>query len=273
MTFQKRLSILTAAALIFLASGCGAREDAGVLFREAKSNAEQLQSCDATYSSTLDFTANGSRHTFQSSDQSVYVAKPFALKSTQTYQNNGTNGKSESYTVSENGGLWFYYKSASGWQKTGAQNLDTSPFSQIDVLNLMNNVQSEKYVRETTLDSRKVHKIELELSSEVLRSTIENIVTATGMSENSKTIVQTLLNSSPALYGYCYIGAENGEPEHLELDATEALNRIFQSIDGSNIKISVRKYEVSGAITNIDQASPVVLPGDAKNAQAVQAFG
>ena len=273
MTFGKRISILAAAAAICFASGCGAKEDAGVLFREAKSNAEHLQSCDATFDSTLIFTADGTRHTFQSSDESVYNAKPFALKSLQTYQNDGTEGKSESYTVTEGGGLWFYCKSASGWQKTGAQNLDTSPFSQIDILSLLDNVKSEKYVRETTLNSRGVHKIELELGSDAIRSTIENIVTATGMAGNSKTIVQTLLDSSPPLYGYCYIGTDSGEPERLELDATEALNQIFQNIDGSSVKISVSKYEISGDITKINQAQPVVLPEEAKKAQSVQAFG
>lgn len=273
MTFGKRLSICAVSTALCFVFGCSSKQDADVLFREARSNAEQIQSCEATFGSTLIFTANGTQHTFQSSDESTYAAKPFALKSTQSYQNDGTRGKSESYTVTENGGLWFYCKSASGWQKTGAQNLDTSPFSQIDILGLLNNVKSEKYVRETTLDSRKVHKIELELNSDVIRGTIENIVTATGMAENSKTIVQTLLNSSPALYGYCYIGTDSGEPERLELDATDALNQIFQNIDGSNIKISVSKYEISGDIAKINQTRPITLPEEAKNAQSVQAFG
>lgn len=273
MTFRKLFSVIAVSASLCLLFGCGTKEDAGVLFREAKSNAGQMKSCDATYTSTLVFTANGTQHTFQSSGESVYNANPFALKSMQSYQNDETRGSSESYTVTENGGLWFYGKTASGWQKTGAQSLDTSPFSQIDILGMLNEVKSEKYVRETTLNSRNLHKIELELNSEVIRSTIENIVTATGMAENSKTIVQTLLNSSPTLYGYCYIGTDSGEPERLELDATDALNKIFQSIDGNNITISISKYEISGNLTKINQTPSVTLPSDAKTAQAVQAFG
>lgn len=273
MTFIKRLSVFTVSASLCLAWGCGSKEDAGVLFREAKSNAEQLQSCSATFSSVLTFTANGTPHTFQSSEESVYNAKPFALKSVQSYQNDGTRGSGESYTITEDGGFWFYGKSADGWQKTGAQDLDTSPFSQIDILNLMNNVKSEKYVRETTIDSRKLHKIELELSNEAIRSTIEQIVTVTGMAQNSKTVVQTLLDSSPALYGYCYIGTDGGEPERLELDAADALNQIFQNIDGSGTKISVTQCEISGEITKINQAQPVALPAEAKAAQSVQSYG
>lgn len=273
MTFIKRLSVLAVSASLCFSCGCSAKEDAGVLFREAKSNAEQLQSCDATFNSTLTFTANGVAHTFQSSEESVYQSKPFALKAVQTYQNGNARGSSESYTVTENGGLWFYCKSSSGWQKTGAQNLNTSPFSQIDILSLLNNVKNEKYVRETAIGSHKLHKIELELSNEAIRNTIENIVTVTGMAENSQTIVQTLLNGSPALYGYCYVGADSGEPERLELDATDALNQIFQNIDGSNIKISVTKFAISGNITKINQAPSVILPEEAKKAQSIQAYG
>ena len=138
---------------------------------------------------------------------------------------------------------------------------------------MLDNVDDQKYVRETEIGSQKVHKVELKLKNEVLRSTIENIVTASGMGNGSKTIVQTLLDSAPAIYGYCYLSIDSGKLVRLELDATDAVNLIFQSIDGNPVKITVSKCEMSGDFSGIDSTSAVVLPGDAKSASSVQAEG
>lgn len=273
MKLLKRLSVLMAAAAVCLLASCSGQADAGVLVRETKSDAGTMKSCSAAISNTLVFTANDSQHTFQSSSNVIYAANPFAVKSVLTSNNDGKNDKSETYTVTENGGLSFYCKTASGWQKTGAENLDTSPFSQIDTLRLLNNVEDQKYVRETTIGSQKVHKIELKLKSEVLRSTIENIVTASGMGGNSSTIVQTLLDSAPTVYGYCYIGMDSGKLVRLELDETDVLNQIFQNIDGSSVTVKISKAQISGDLSNIDSAPKVVVPDEAKTASSVQAQG
>lgn len=273
MKLLKRLSVLMAAAAVCLLSSCSGQTDAGVLIREAKSDAASMKSCSAAISNTLVFTANDKQHAFQSTSNVVYTANPFAVKSVQTANNDGSADNSETYTVTENGGLSFYCRTGNGWQKTGAEDLDTSPFAQIDVLRLLDNVEDQKYVRETTIGSLKVHKIELKLKSEVLRSTIENIVTASGMGGSSNTIVQTLLDSAPAIYGYCYIGADSGKLVRLELDLTDTVNQIFQNIDGSTVTVKVSKCQISGDLSKIDSTPAVVLPDSAKSASSVQAQG
>ncbi|MCI1982458.1 MAG: hypothetical protein LKJ45_04745 [Oscillospiraceae bacterium] len=273
MKLKKILAAAAACAVLFLTAACSAGTDAGVLFREAKMGAEQMKSCSASMKSTLVFTANGTRHEFLSSSAMTYTADPFALKAVQSSQNDGQKSSSETYTVTENGGLWFYGKNAGGWQKTSAAGLDTSPLQQIDVLTLLQYVKDEKYVRETTLNSRKVHKIELKMDSGALRSTIENIVTASGMAGDSKTIVQTLLNSAPPVYGYGYIDTDSDRLVRIELDTSQILDQVFQNIDGSSVTIHVTKSIISGDISNIGRAPAVALPEDAKAASSVQACG
>lgn len=273
MKFLKRFSALAAVAALCLLTSCSGQADAGMLVREAKANAESMKSCSADISNTLSFTADGKQHTFRSTSHVVYTADPFAVKSVLSADNDGTADNSETYTLSEDGGLSFYCRTASGWQKTGAEDMDTSPFAQVDVLNLLDNVADQKYARETTVGSQKVHKIELQMKSEVLRSTIENVVTASGMGGGSTTIVQTLLDSAPAVYGYCYIGVDSGKLVRLELDETEVVNRIFQNIDESPVEIKVSDCRISGNLSKIDSAPPVVLPNAAKSASSVQAQG
>lgn len=273
MNLLKRISIFFAAATVCLLTSCSGGPDAGALMREAKNSVSTMKSCSASVGSTLIFTANGSRHNLQSTDKISYSANPFAVKSVQSSSGDGSSPNSETYTVTENGGISFYCKTASGWEKTGAENLDTSPAAQIAILQMLGDTDDQKYVRETEIGSQKVHKIELKLKSEVLRSTIESIVTSSGMGSGSKTIVQALLNSAPAIYGYCYVGVDSGKPVRLELDATDAMNQIFQNIDGSSVKITVSKCEMSGDFSGIDSTPAVVLPPEAKSASSVQAEG
>ncbi|MBW7573038.1 hypothetical protein [Caproiciproducens faecalis] len=273
MKISKLATFFLAAALLLSLAACGKKADADVLMREAKTNANAIQNCTATINNTLEFSANNKPFTYQTDSTSVYWAKPFALKSTQTSLLGGVTGSSVSYTVSDSDGVWFYSNAGSGWQKTTAEGIASTPLEQIDILRLFGNVTAQKYVRETTLDSVKVHKIELTFQSEVLRSTIENIVTATGMSKGSQTVVQTLLDSAPAIYGYCYVDEAASQIVRVELDATEAVNQIFQNIDGSGTTVTVSKCEISGNITGIGKAPAVELPADASAAQTVQAAG
>ncbi|WP_411677869.1 hypothetical protein [Caproicibacter sp.] len=265
-------------ALLFLAAlvtfnACSSGPDAGVLFREAKTDADSIQSCNADISQDLVFTVNGAQHVYSSSNSITYTAKPFALKSVQKIRNDGISSDNETYTLTENGKPSFYCKPNGVWQKTDAGNLDTSPADQVDILRVLNNAEDQKYVRETTLDSRKVHKIELKLSSEILRSAVENIVTVTGMAENSSTVVPALLNGAPDLYGYCYIDAGTGKIVRIEADLTDAVNQIFKNIDGSSVSVHVTKCEISGNIDKINSAPSVTLPDDAKSASSIQAYG
>lgn len=260
-------------AAAFLLSGCSRGPDAGVLLREAKSNADSIRSCEADISQELVFTADGAQHTVSSSGEIIYAAKPFALKSVQKTQNDGVSSVAETYTVTENGKLGFYCKPDGVWQKTDAGNLDTSPAAQVDILRMLSSAEDQKYVRETTLGSQKVHKIELKLGSEVLRSAVENIVTVSGMSDGSGTVVQTLLDSAPDLYGYCYIDTGTGQITRIEADLTDAANQIFQKIDGSSVSVRVVKCAVSGTISNIGSEPVPALPDNAKSASSVQACG
>lgn len=273
MKIQKAILFLFAAVLLLGLSACGKKADADVLMREAKTNADAIQNCSATYTSELVFTANGKQSVFKTNANCVYWAKPFALKSTQNTRLGNTASTSVSYTVSDSDGVWFYSNTGSGWQKTSAEGVGTTPLEQVDILRLTDSISGQKYVRETEINSHKVHKIELTFQSTVLRSTVETIVTATGMGQGSKTIVQTLLENAPTVYGYGYLDESTGQIVRLELDATEAVNKIFQSIDGSGIKVSVSRCVTSGDITNIGKAPAVALPADAAAAQTVQAAG
>ena len=265
--------IIFSLVTVLLFSSCAHGPDAGVLLREAKSNANSIQSCDANISQDLIFTANGAQHIFSSSNDITYILEPFALKSVQQIQNDNTSIHQETYTVTENGKLYFYCKPNGIWQKTDAGNLDTSPIAQVDLLRLLNRSENQKYVRETTLDSHNVHKIELKLSNELLRNAVEQIVTVTGMADSSSTVVQTLLNSAPDLYGYCYIDTDTGNLVRIEATLTDAVNQIFQKIDGGSISVHVTKCTLVGNISDIDTASAISLPDDAKNASSIQAYG
>ena len=274
MKFWKTAAFSAGAALLLLLTGCGGRQaDAGVLFREAESAAEAMKSCEAAFSDSLVFTADGKRHSFRSSGKLTYAAEPFALHAVRTSQSDGLSGRSESYTVTENGGLWFYNRGAEGWEKADAQGLDTSPLAQIDLLGLLKSAEEEKYVRGTELDSRRVHKIELKLKNEALRGAVENIVTASGLGAGSRTIVQTLLDGAPPVYAYAYIDEESGTLSRLELDAAGTLDRVFQNIDGAGVAVRVSEWKIAGSLSEIGTAPPVALPAEAQKAAEVRAQG
>ncbi len=273
MKRSKITGLVLIICLLLSLAACGSKADADVLMREASANAEKIQNCTASINNTLEFTANGKANQFKTGNEIVYYAKPFALKSTQTSLLGSTTANSTSYTVTDSDGIWFYSNSGAGWQKTSAGDIDTTPLRQVDILRLLDSVKSQKYVRETTLDSVKVHKLELTFQSEVLRSTLENIVTATGMGQGSTTIVQTLLDGAGDIYGYCYIDESTGQIARIELDATEAVNKIFQNIDGSGVTVNVSKCLMEGSISNIGKAPGVALPAEASAAQNVQAQG
>jgi hypothetical protein len=272
MNALKKIAILAAAAACLLTS-CSSKPDAGVLVREAKSESAAMKSCEAVVTSTLVFTANGTSHSFRSTNKLNYHNDPFAVKSVQSSDHDGISGTGETYTVQENGGNSFYFKDASGWKKTSAGDLDTSPTAQIEPLRMLDNIEDQKYVRATEINSVKVHKIELKLTNEVLRSTIENIVTSSGMGNGSKTIVQTLLDSAPPIYGYYYLAEDSGKPVRFELDAKDALNRIFAGIDGNSVKVTVSQCDLSCDLSEIDSAPAVTLPDEAKSASSAQAQG
>lgn len=267
--------LLLAFFLLFSTAACGAggTEDAGVLVREATSNANRLLSCTASMSSSVEFTANTKPYAFQTAHTVAYRAKPFALKSAQSSTVPGGAGQSVSYTVTDGDKVWFYSDSDGKWQKTAAGNIDATPIAQVDVLRLLSSVKGQKYVRETTLNSKAVHKIELTFSSEVLRGTLENIVTAAGIGQGSSTLVQTLLDSVDSVYGYCYIDRDSGQLARVELDMTEPVNRVFHSIDGSDVTINVSKCFVSGDLADINRAVDIQLPGEAAAAPVIEAQG
>lgn len=270
---KRGLLFLGILAAVFLFSGCGSKPDAGVLFREAKSGAEQIKSCSSVFENTLTFAANGKQHSFRSSNKIVYHAHPFLAKSEQSSSLDGVSGGGETYTAEEEGRLWSYYSTSGRWMKTDAQGTSTLPNDQIEFLRLLDGGKEPKYVRETTLNSRKVHKIELKLQNEILRGTIESIVTASGLAKGSETIVQTLLDSAPDLYGYCYITEDSGTLARVEIDAAQALDTIFQNIDGSDVTVNVTKCTIEGTLSDIGSAPAVALPEAAKDASSVQAFG
>lgn len=273
MKHWKRISIALAAASALMLVSCSSGPNAGVLVREAASGISGMKSCTASVNNTLVFTVNGTRHSFQTKNDLTFNASPFALKSALSSNSDGSSNSSVTYTMTENGAVGFYCKTATGWQKSQVQDLNPSPTSQISILQMLNNVEDEKYVRQTEIGSQKVHKIELKLKSEILRSTIENIVTVSGMGSGSKTVVQTLLDSAPTIYGYCYIGVDSGKIVRLDMDAADPVNQIFQGIDGSTVRIMVEKCGMSGDFSGIDATASVSLPQEARDASAVEAKG
>lgn len=270
--FRYSLFLLFASAACIL-SACSSHPDAGLLFRESKNNADQIKSCSASLESTLQFETDGVKHTSQNSSQIVFCQRPFALKSVQAYQKDGSRTGGESYTLEQNGSMWFYSRSGANWQKSSSPDLDTAPRSQIDILRLLDKADGQKYVRETDVGGQKAHKLELSMNAEILRDPIETIATVSGIASGSKTVVQTLLDGAPPLYGYCYIGKDTGQIMRMEFDLTKELNSIFESIDGSQVKIHVTKYTLSGDISNLNAAPAVKLPAEAASASSIQAYG
>ena len=273
--FNKRLIIafLTVAAVCSLCACSKNSPDAGVIVREAESNAEKMESCKAEYRRSLSFSADGKKYECDASSNISYTAKPFALESVETSADGGSKSENESYTVTSGGKLWYYCKSGSTWQKTEAADLNTSPLEQIDALRLLKSAGSYKFVRETAYGSQNADKIEAKFKNEILRSTIEDITGKTGMAANSKTIVQTLIDGAPDIYGYIYVNKGTGNIIHIEADVTDAVNSIFKNIDGSDVKINVGKCEITGGITDIGKKNGISLPADAESAADVQAYG
>lgn len=260
-------------AAVFVFPGCGFQPDAGALFREAKAGAEQIKSCSSVSENTLTFSANGKKHSFQGSNKIMYHAQPFLVKSEQSSNLDGVSGGGETYTAEKSGRLWSYYSASGRWMKTDAQGTSTAPNDQIEFLRLLDGGAEPKYVRETTLNSQKVHKIELKLQNEILRSTIESIVTSSGLAKGSDTVVQTLLDSVPDLYGYCYITKDSGRLVRVEIDASQVLDTVFRNIDGSDVAVNVTKCTIEGTLSDIDSAPAAALPEGAEDASSVQAYG
>ena len=96
---------------------------------------------------------------------------------------------------------------------------------------------------------------------------------SSGMGDGSQTLVQELLASTPAVYGYCYIGKDDGRLLRMELDTTEALNTVFSKISGDSVKVSISKSVLTGELFNCNAAAPVELPPEAASAQTVEAAG
>lgn len=271
----KKISYILLTAIIFcFFSSCAKNSpDAGVIIREAKSNAEKMSGCNASYKFSLIFTAGNKKYSCASSSNTSYTANPFAIKSVQSSNDGNSQSENESYTITSGSKLWYYCKSGGTWQKTEAAGLDTSPLEQIDALRMLKSAESYKFVRETSYASQSANKIEIKFKNEILRSAIEDITDKTGMAKDSKTIVQTLLDSSPDIYGYCYVNKSNGNIIHIEADVTDSLNSIFKNIDGSDVKINVDKCNITGGLADIGKKNKISLPAEAKNAAGVQAYG
>lgn len=274
---KRMLAVLL--SLIFLfAAGCGEDggqpADAEALVREARTNANAIANCTATLTNSLNYSVDGRAVVQQTASSQTYFSTPYRMKSTQSAQLDGVSENTLSYTITEEDGVWFYSKSGDEpWQKTRVQAMGTTPLEQVDILRLLPNITGQKYVRSTTVNGRKVHKVELTFQSAAVRSMLETIVTSSGIASGSQTIVPALLESAPEVYGYCYIAEDDAQIVRLELDATEALNTIFQKIDGASIAVSVSKAVISGDLSNIGKAETVELPDEAKSAQESNAVG
>ena len=108
-----------------------------------------------------------------------------------------------------------------------AENLNTTPLEQIECLRLLKQAAEPHLVREEEVDLCGNLQIRGDFSGRNFRSSIEATVSASGMGDGSQTLVQELLDSVPAVYGYCYLEQETGLPVRMELDTTEALNTVF----------------------------------------------
>lgn len=271
---MKNHSVLLLVCFLFilLANGCSGK-DAGALLREASSNADTLQSCNADYTSDLKFTANGAETQYKSQNQTAYRAEPFAVKSVQNTSVFGQEETQTTFTLLQDGKLWFYAGKDDAWKKTQVESMNTAATQQVDILRLLQQVKNQKYLRQEKLYGESADKIELEFNSEVLRSAAETIITASGIGKGSRTITDTLLESAPPIYGYCYISQKDHQIVRVELDAAKALNQIFQNINGLNTEISVSNYRINGTISHWNSTEKIELPPQADAAELVQAAG
>lgn len=248
----------------------GSQPDPAVLLREALSQANALESCESRFSSDLEFNAGTEQQTFHSAVSSVYFADPFCLKST---QETGAGSPTVTYTMTEDGSCWFYAETEDGWLRTPAETLNTTPLEQIEILRLLKQATGPQFVREEDVEGTPAYKLEVTFPADILQSSIETIVSASGMGDGSQTLVQELLTSTTEVYGYCYIGKDDGRLLRVELDTTEALNTVFNKISGDSVKVSVSKSVLTGELFNCNAAAPVELPPEAASAQTVEAAG
>lgn len=244
--------------------------DPAVLLREALSQANALESCESRFSNDLEFNAGTEQQTFHSAVSSVYFADPFCLKST---QDTGAGSPTVTYTMTEDGSCWFYAETEDGWLRTPAETLNTTPLEQIEILRLLKQATGPQFVREEDVEGTPAYKLEVTFPADILQSSIEAIVSASGMGDGSQTLVQELLTSTAEVYGYCYIGKDDGRLLRVELDTTEALNTVFNKISGDSVKVSVSKSVLTGELFNCNAAAPVELPPEAASAQTVEAAG
>lgn len=258
------------ALLLCTACSSGGQPDPAVLLREALSQANALESCESSFSSSLAFSTGAEKQQFRSSLSSVYFANPFCLKST---QDTGAGSPAVTYTMTEDGQCWFYAESDGVWLRTPAETLNTTPLEQIEVLRLLKDAADPRMVREEEVDGTPAYKLEITFPAEALRSSIETIVTASGMGGGSQTLVQELLGGVPSVYGYCYIGKDSGELLRAELDTTEALNTVFSKISGDSVKVSVSQSVLSGELHSRNAVPSIALPPEAAGAQTVEAAG
>ena len=252
------------------ACSANSQPDPAVLLRETLSQVNALESCESRFSNDLEFNAGTEQQTFHSAVSSVYFADPFCLKST---QDTGAGAPSVTYTMTEDGFCWFYAETEDGWLRTPAETLNTTPSEQIEILRLLKQATDPQFVREEEVEGTPAYKLEVTFPADILRSSIEAIVSASGMGDGSQTLVQELLASTPAVYGYCYIGKDDGRLLRMELDTTEALNTVFSKISGDSVKVSISKSVLTGELFNCNAAAPVELPPEAASAQTVEDAG
>lgn len=260
---------IVAACMIFLLTSCDQPADPEVILRESLAKSEEIASCESSYRYSLTYRSEEKETQVSTSIDSTYFSSPFLLR-----EERSTNGTaSTTYLLAENQDIWYYAKMEDGWKKVNVDHQDRSPTKLMASLSLLKSAEQPKLVREEDWNGTPAYKLELSFPAETLQNTIAEIVATSGMGNGSQTLVPTLLESVPPLFGYCYIARDSGLPLALELDTTDALNTVFSNIDGGSVRITVAESTISGTIRNQNNADLFDLPPEAAAAEMMEAAG
>ncbi len=283
---KKKLFAAAAALLasIFFLFACSSETpDAGALFREAYSLAGSMENGTLYYESQLTFTIqeleDSPTYSFSQRNDTTYRKDPFGLYTLAVSNAAGAPSTLESYVLEENGSFVQYSQSGDGWFKTPLEELDTDPQKQLDMLQLLSHVKGQSYLREEEWEGIAAHKLELSFDGECLRSLLETLIVSSGMDSSAGELTDVLIESlnslenGTGLHGYCWISKEDGRLLHLELDASQRMQQVFEAIDGAEDAVKISQCTLAAGFSDIGGTKFPSLPEEAQNASSVEAVG
>ena len=276
--------------------GQGGQPDAGAIFREAYTKAEDSAGSTSWYESSFSFSpsgtaalTNGEAETETAGDaggqsyslrsDTVYRKEPFGLYTVSVSNAGGTPGTLESYTIKGDGEYLLYTASDDVWTKSSLQEMNTDSKEQVELLKLLSQAKSQSYLREEELDGILCHKLEITFTGEALRNVVETVVSASGMDASGSGLAGLLVGSlsnredGDAVRGYCWIEKDTGLLTRVEIDGAEILQKTFSSIDGAENGVTIQECKITGGFTEVEGGTFPDLPEEAQSASSAEAVG